>query len=89
MTENECKRVFALLSEYLDRELSSGTCEDLERHLNGCPQCLRFVRSLRHSVNLCRQAGSCLAVPPIDPHVKAGLRAAYEEMLARRRAAGH
>ncbi len=85
MTRNECAHVFALLSEYLDHELPAGTCEELERHLGGCPQCVQFVRSLKRSVELCHQAGACWSVPPVDPTVKAKLRRVYEEMLARRR----
>ncbi len=89
MTENDCTRIFALLSEYLDRELPPGTCDELEKHLGGCPQCLRFVRSLKRSVRLCHQLGACREVPPIDPHVKAELRAAYDQMLARRGVVQH
>ena len=43
MTENECARVFALLSEYLDQELPAATCDELEQHLGGCPQCIEFI----------------------------------------------
>jgi len=84
MTKNECERVFALLSEYLDEELPSATCADLKRHLAGCPPCIRFVESLQRSIRLCGQLGHCHDLPPLDPEAMAGLRAAYEKMLARR-----
>ena len=86
MHDRDCDRVFALLSEYLDRELAPATCEELEAHLSGCPECVEFVRSLMRSMQLCRQLGNCLPGPPVlDSQAQSGLRRAYEAMLARRR----
>jgi len=85
MNESDCDRVFALLSEYLDQELAPATCEELEEHLGGCPECIQFVLSLKRSVQLCRHYGEYRTAPPIDPEVMAGFRRAYQEMLARRR----
>jgi len=84
MNESDCGRVFALLSEYLDRELAPATCEELEAHLGGCPECIQFVQSLKRSVQLCRQFGECQTAPPIVPEAMACFRRAYQEMLARR-----
>ena len=84
MNDNDCSRVFALLSEYLDRELAPATCEELEQHLRGCPECIQFVQSLKRSVQLCHQFGKCMANPPVDKEAMASLRQAYEKMLARR-----
>ena len=86
MTETDCERIFALLSEYLDQELPPVTCEELEQHLRQCPPCLQFVQSLRRSVALCRQLGQSQDAPAPGAEVLAGLRAAYEKMLANRRA---
>jgi RNA polymerase sigma-70 factor (ECF subfamily) len=84
--DSDCDRVFALLSEYLDHELAPATCEELDGHLSGCPECVEFVRSLKRSMQLCRQLGNCLPAPPaLDRQALAGFRRAYEEMLARRR----
>jgi anti-sigma factor RsiW len=87
MTE-DCGRVFALLSEYLDQELAPAECEELERHLKGCPQCIQFVRSLKRSVALCRQFGECWTPPPLDPDVMSRFREAYEKALAKRKELG-
>lgn len=85
MNDNDCSRVFALLSEYLDKQLASATCEELEEHLSGCPQCIQFVQSLKRSVQFCSQFGKCMTSPPVDKATMANLRQAYEKMLARRR----
>jgi predicted anti-sigma-YlaC factor YlaD len=85
MIENDCERMFALLSEYLEQELPSVTCEELEQHLRHCPPCIQFVRSLRRGIDLCHQLGKSHDTPSPGPEVLAGLRTAYTRMLARRR----
>jgi hypothetical protein len=47
MTDSDCGRVFALFSDYLDQELPTGTCEEWEEHMRGCPQCIQFVQGLK------------------------------------------
>ncbi len=87
MNVNDCSRVFALLSEYLDRSLAPATCAELEDHLRGCPECIQFVESLKRSVQFCHQFGKCTSSPPVGKETMANLRQAYEKMLARRRSA--
>ncbi len=87
MSDNDCGRVFALLSEYLDQELGPASCEELEDHLRDCPECIQFVRSLKRSTQLCHQFGNCVPAPKVDAEAMAALRRAYEKMLARRRGA--
>ena len=84
-SDNDCGRVFALLSECLDRELAPASCEELEEHLRDCPECIQFVRSLRRSRQLCHQFGNCVTAPQPDAEAMAALRQAYDKMLARRR----
>ncbi len=85
MHDSDCGNVFALLSEYLDRDLAPATCEELEQHLAGCPECIEFVRSLKRSVQLCHQLGERTPAPALNGESIAGLRRAYEQMLARKR----
>jgi RNA polymerase sigma-70 factor, ECF subfamily len=85
MNDNDCSRVFALLSEYLDQELAAGSCEDLEEHLRGCPECIEFVESLKRSRELCRQFGHSQPAAAVGADSMASLRRAYQKMLARRR----
>lgn len=85
MQDSDCDHVFALLSEYLDRELEPASCSDLEEHLSGCPECIEFVQSLKRSMQLCHQLGKSMPAPEVSEETMAGLRRAYEQMLARRR----
>jgi anti-sigma factor RsiW len=86
MNDRDCSHIFAMLSEYLDRELPPSTCGDLEEHLRDCPECIQFVNSLKRSVELCRRFGASCPPETVDPKALAELRSAYDRMLAKRRA---
>lgn len=53
MPDPRCKRIFAMLSEYLDAELPARNCRELERHLAGCTPCIAYLESLRNTVAAC------------------------------------
>jgi RNA polymerase sigma-70 factor (ECF subfamily) len=82
MTENECHSVFAMLSEYLERELPPGTCEELDRHIQGCAPCVEFVESLRKSVALGQTYAPRVEPPGMPAALRETLREAYLKSLA-------
>lgn len=87
MNEHEkegCKEVFARLSEYLDAELDSNTCDQLERHLAGCPPCIEFLNSLRRSIRLCQESEAAETPPPLTASERDQLRQAYAKALEKR-----
>ena len=65
-----CIKILRRLSDYLDDELSSGICKEIQKHLALCPNCEIFVDSLRQTVNLCRRSAS----PRLSPAQKARIR---------------
>jgi len=75
MPDRRCKRIFAMLSAYLDAELPVKNCKELERHLKGCEPCVAYLESLRNTVEACRryEVGK---IPPPSKKVRAALRAA-------------
>ncbi len=76
MAGRRCKRIFALLSDYLDGLLPVGDCRDLERHLEGCKPCIAFLKSLRTTVEACRRYGQneMRSRPPqLPPEMRARL----------------
>ena len=79
---DNCKEVFALLSEYLDAELTPQTCEELKAHLAGCPPCIEFLESLKRTVSLCRCCEPATP-PPLDPATRDKLLAAYRKSVGR------
>lgn len=79
-----CKEIFAILSEYLDMELTPDSCRELESHLEGCPPCIDFLESLRKSINLCREYSPTELPKPLSEDARRQLQAAYNRMLLAR-----
>jgi len=80
----DCKRIFALLSEYLDFELPPDACAEIENHLADCPPCVEFADSLRSTVELCRQYTPGAMPAPISDNARRELELAWRNMLAKR-----
>jgi anti-sigma factor (TIGR02949 family) len=73
----DCKELFALLSEYLDEELPPDTCEQIRSHIAGCPPCVEFVNSLRRSVDLLHGFRTGEAPGPLPEAARDELRRAF------------
>ena len=82
-SKEKCRDVFALLSEYLDRELTPQACAEIEAHLAGCPPCIDFFNSLKRTVSLCRNCGG-EKPRPLTPEQRDKLEEAYRTFLANR-----
>ena len=65
----ECRELFSNLSEYLDGRVEPLTCEQMRKHIEGCPSCVAFLRDLRAAIDRCR----AMEVP-CDPAVAQRLR---------------
>jgi len=50
-----CKRLFALLSDYVDQQIDPSLCADVEGHLGGCSPCQAYLASLEETVRRCRR----------------------------------
>jgi RNA polymerase sigma-70 factor (ECF subfamily) len=66
----ECRAMFARLSELLDGELALTLCGEVEAHVRGCRPCEAFVRTLRLTVDLCRN----LPMTPLPEELRQELR---------------
>ena len=75
MPDRRCKRIFAMLSEYLNAELPTKNCRELERHLAGCEPCIAYLESLKRAVETCRRY-QVRKVPPPTKKVREALRLA-------------
>jgi len=69
---DECRDLFANLSEYLDRRVDPVTCDRMRAHIEACPSCIAFLRDLRAAIDRCRS----LAIP-CDSAVAPRLRAIW------------
>lgn len=81
----KCREVFALLSDYLNLELSPDTCNAVEAHLNGCAPCIEFTETLRKTVDLCRRYETTELPKPLGEQARKELLDAYKKMLGARR----
>jgi len=64
-----CREVFSNLSEYLDGTMEPRSCEQMRAHIEACPACVAFLRSLREAIDRCRRLDV-----PCDPAVAGRLR---------------
>ena len=78
---NNCKEIFALLSQYFDLELPPDACQEVEAHLAECPPCIEFAESLRRTVELCRQYHPTELPEPIGRQARQQLLEAYRKAL--------
>ena len=81
MTDQHCKQIFAMLSEYLDGELPVKNCRELERHLKGCRPCIAYLESLKTTVEACRRYRAPRA-PALSKQVKAALLEAVRKVIS-------
>jgi len=81
----ECKEIFALLSQYLDLELPDDACRAIEAHIKDCPPCIEFAESLKKTIALSRQYSPSEIPSPLSQESRTELEAAYRKMLAGRR----
>jgi hypothetical protein len=81
----KCKKVFSLLSEYLNLELPPEVCQEIETHIAGCPPCIEFAESLRKTVELCRRYRPTELPEPLGKNARDQLLDAYQRMLGARK----
>lgn len=81
MRPENCKEVFATLSQYLDLELPPDACREVERHLEDCPPCIEFAESLRKTIELCHAYEPAAMPAPLSEKAREELQAAWRRML--------
>ena len=77
---DECRDLFANLSEYLDGRVEPITCDQMRGHIEACPSCVAFLRDLRAAIDRCRS----LEIPcdsAVAPRLRAILTREYLRML--------
>ena len=77
---DECRDLFANLSEYLDGRVEPATCEQMRGHIEACPSCVAFLRDLRAAIDRCRSL-TVPCNPAVAPRLRAILTREYLRML--------
>jgi RNA polymerase sigma-70 factor (ECF subfamily) len=77
---DECRDLFANLSEYLDGRVEPVTCDQMRSHIEACPACVAFLRDLRAAIDRCHS----LEIPcdsALAPRLRVILTHEYLRML--------
>jgi negative regulator of sigma E activity len=70
----KCKKVFSLLSSYIDDEVSSEERKKIEAHLKECQDCSNSLHELRETVGLLGDLEEAPVPPELAEKIKAGIR---------------
>ncbi len=76
-TPRGCRKLFDLLSDYLDGRLETTPCARVSRHLGGCAPCREFLSSLIRTVETCRRYRPSRLRPQAAARARATLLAEY------------
>ena len=73
---DDCRAIFARLSEFLDEELDPTLCERIRNHVETCATCHGSLESLRRTVALTRR----LQPRELPEPLRRELREHYEKL---------
>jgi RNA polymerase sigma-70 factor (ECF subfamily) len=68
-----------LLSDYLDDDLKEAVCENVQKHLKDCPDCMIHVDSVKKVIRLYREATDTSMPVDIQIRLHDVLKKAREE----------
>ena len=51
-----CRQVYQHICDHLDEDLASPRCRRIRHHLEGCPDCMAYLDSLKKTIILYRSA---------------------------------
>ncbi len=63
-----------LYSKYVEREISSTLCAQMERHLEVCVHCTAACETLKQTLSLCRRFPAASVPAPVQATVRTALR---------------
>lgn len=58
-----CKDILTNLNAYIDGELNSTLCADIETHIESCPNCRIVVNTLKKTIQLYQMDGEETTLP--------------------------
>lgn len=79
----QCRDIFANLSEYLDGRMEPESCERMRQHIEACPACVAFIQDLKRAIDRCRTLDVCP-----DPETRPVLRRLLTEEYRRLKNSG-
>lgn len=80
----ECRSTIDRLTAYVDGQLSSAECADVDRHLNACEPCRRLAAAERGGQSVLRHTASRLRNASLPPGLRTRCEAIAREQIALR-----
>ncbi len=71
-----CRELLKRCSAYLEGDLDSTCCEEMEAHLKTCTRCRSMLAELKWTIEACRHT----PVAEVPPEVSAAIRARLREV---------
>lgn len=81
----ECSKHIQSIADYIDGELDSSLCEELEAHLKDCQNCRLMVDSLKQTVILCRDGVREELPESISSKLNDAIRARWEKKFGKKK----
>lgn len=50
----ECKEILGIISSYLDRDIDSSLCDQVDTHMKDCKPCEDLLNTLVKTVDMCK-----------------------------------
>ena len=75
----KCNQKIQNICDYIDGELDQSLCEEIDKHLKDCRNCLILVDTLRQTVVLCREAKQERLPAEIEKKLNDALRRKWEK----------
>ncbi len=74
--KGHCRRMAAVFSDYLDRDLRQQVCRKVDEHLKHCPDCKLYLDTLNKSITLYRDLGDVAVPKDVESRLFATIRLA-------------
>ena len=58
-----CQDILKNLNDFIDGELDSQICADIQSHIDGCPDCRVVVNTLKKTIELCQTTSQDTQLP--------------------------
>lgn len=73
---HHCRRMAAMFSDYLDRDLREAICRKVDEHLKQCPDCRLYLDTLNRTITLYRGLGGVRVPRNVESRLFATIRLA-------------
>jgi len=74
-----CRELLKRCSAYLEGDLESACCEEMEEHLKSCSRCRNMLAELKWTIEACQHTPAAEVPPEVSAAMRSRLR---EERLA-------